>query len=140
MALRLSQATRTASWAHVGDSRLYRARNGQVELLTADDTLPGAPYRGGTSVPLDLPHTNQLVQALGTTPEVEPSLGQSAVEVGDLYLLCSDGVSGMLAPEVLERELNSPSDVEEKTRNLIRLALEAAGRDNASAILVRVVE
>jgi len=138
VALVLSEAKRTASWAHVGDSRLYRARRGRLELLTADDTLPGAPYRGSTSVPLTLPHTNQLVQALGTSEEVEPTLGGAEVEPGDVYLLCTDGVSGLLPPEVIESELVSDSGVEEKAQSLIRLALEASGRDNASVVLVRV--
>jgi PPM family protein phosphatase len=137
VALHVSAERRTAIWGHVGDSRLYRARRGQLELLTADDTLPGAPYRGGAPVPLTLPHTNQLVQALGTSTEVEPTLGEAEIEVGDVYLLCSDGVSGLLPPEVIEQELMSESGVEEKAQNLIRLALEASGRDNASVVLVR---
>jgi PPM family protein phosphatase len=138
VALRFSATNGTASWAHVGDSRLYRARRGRLELLTVDDTLPGAPYRGATAVPLTLPHTNQLVQALGTSPDVEPTLGEDAVEPGDVYLLCSDGVSALVTPELIEGELTSDSTVEEKAQNLIRLALDASGRDNASVVLVRV--
>jgi protein phosphatase len=138
VALAVSPATGTASWAHVGDSRLYRSRRGRLELLTADDTLPGAPYRGASAVPLTLPHTNQLVQALGTSREVEPTLGRAEVEPGDVYLLCSDGVSGLVSPEAIESELSSATGVEEKAQNLIRLALEASGRDNASVVLVRV--
>src|SRR5690606_33389413 len=82
-----------ALWAHVGDSRLYRVRDGKLALLTADHTLAGAAYRDRTTVPLDLPHTNMLVQALGVAPDVEPSLGADDVRPGDLFLLCSDGVS-----------------------------------------------
>src|SRR5262249_31553145 len=107
-------------------------------LLTADDTLPGAPYRGAAEVPLTLPHTNQLVQALGTSEEVEPTIGRAEVRPGDVFLLCTDGVSGLLPPEVIESELVSGSAVEEQAQSLIRLALEASGRDNASVVLVKV--
>jgi protein phosphatase len=138
VALRISAESDRACWAHVGDSRLYRARRGRLELLTADDTLPGAPYRGAAAVPLNLPHTNQLVQALGTSRDVEPTVGEAPIEPGDVYLLCSDGVSALLAPDVIEGELTSDGDVAEKAQNLIRLALEASGRDNASVVLVRV--
>lgn len=138
VALRVSAEEGRASWAHVGDSRLYRVRDGKLGLLTADHTIAGAAYRDQASVPLDLPHTNVLVQALGVSPEVEPSLGEDDVRPGDVFLLCSDGVSALLPPPVLEQELSREVPVEEKAQNLIRLALEASGRDNASVVLVQV--
>ncbi len=137
VALRLSAGARRAYWAHVGDSRLYRVRDGRLRLLTADHTLAGAAYRDATSVPLDLPHTNMLVQALGVARDVEPSIGSDEILPGDLFLLCSDGVSGMIPPDVLEQALAAPSSsLDDKAKNLIRLALDASGRDNASVVLV----
>jgi protein phosphatase len=138
VALRVFPEQGRALWAHVGDSRLYRVRDGKLTLLTADHTVAGAAYRD-RDVPLDLPHTNMLVQALGVAQQVEPSLGCDDVRPGDLFLLCSDGVSGLLAPDVLERTLAEDVPVEVKAQNLIRLALEASGRDNASVVLVQVV-
>ncbi|MEW6269018.1 MAG: protein phosphatase 2C domain-containing protein [Thermodesulfobacteriota bacterium] len=139
VALRVLPEQGRALWAHVGDSRLYRVRDGKLTLLTADHTVAGAAYRDQGNVPLDLPHTNMLVQALGVAQEVEPSLGSDDVRPGDLFLLCSDGVSGLLKPDQLERTLAEDLPLEAKAQNLIRLALEASGRDNASVVLVQVV-
>ena len=139
VALRVSAATGRAFWAHVGDSRLYRVRDGKLRLLTADHTVAGAAYRDQTTVPLDLPHTNVLVQALGVAQDVDPSIGSEDVRPGDIFLLCSDGVSGLLTPDVIERVLVDEGSLEEKSQNLIRLALEASGKDNASVVLVQIV-
>jgi len=139
VALRLSPDAGRAVWAHVGDSRLYRVREGRLALLTADHTVAGAAYREGARVPLDLPHTNVLVQALGVSRDVEPSVGADDVRPGDLFLLCSDGVSGLVEPGVLEEELLRDSSVEDKASSLIRLALDASGRDNASVVLVQIL-
>lgn len=139
VALRLSPEAGRAVWAHVGDSRLYRYRAGTLSLLTADHTVAGAAYRDGGDVPLDLPHTNMLVQALGVSRDVEPSVGTDDVRAGDLFLLCSDGVSGLVEPDVIATELGRDATVEEKAASLIRLALEASGRDNASVVLVQIL-
>jgi serine/threonine protein phosphatase PrpC len=139
VALRLSPEAGRAVWAHVGDSRLYRYRDGTLTLLTADHTVAGAAYRDGGEVPLDLPHTNMLVQALGVARDIEPSVGSDEVRAGDLFLLCSDGVSGLVEPGALAEELGRDATVEEKATSLIRLALEASGRDNASVVLVQIL-
>ena len=139
VALRLSPEDGRAAWAHVGDSRLYRFRDGVLALLTADHTVAGAAYRDADDVPLDLPHTNMLVQALGVSRDIEPSVGSDEVRAGDLFLLCSDGVSGLIEPGVIAGELGRDATVEEKAASLIRLALEASGRDNASVVLVHIL-
>jgi protein phosphatase len=138
VALRLSPDAGRAVWAHVGDSRLYRYRGGTLTLLTADHTVAGAAYRDG-EVPLDLPHTNMLVQALGVSRDIEPSVGSDDMRAGDLFLLCSDGVSGLVEPDALAEQLGRDATVEEKATSLIRLALEASGRDNASVVLVQIL-
>ncbi|HYC22499.1 MAG TPA: protein phosphatase 2C domain-containing protein [Candidatus Bathyarchaeia archaeon] len=135
----LPQANR-AAWAHVGDSRLYRVRDQQLILLTADHTLSGAAFRNLPSVPLDLPHTNVLVQALGIGPDVEIAIASDALQPGDLFLLCSDGISGLVDPASIERELLAETSLEDKARRLIDLALAASGKDNASCVLVRATE
>lgn len=128
-----------ARWAHVGDSRLYRLRVGALALLTADHTLPGDRYRGAAIIPTDLPHTNVLLQALGTQPEVDVAVGGADVEPGDLFLLCSDGVSGMVGAAFIQDSLSKAPTLEAAGQALIRGALDAGGRDNASLILVRIV-
>lgn len=131
---------RQAYWAHVGDSRLYRVRKGELTLLTADHTLFGEPFLEQTSVPFDLPHTNRLIRAIGIEPTVEVTFGSDELRVGDLYLLCTDGVSGMVAPADLRDLLLKPAPLSDTGKALIELALAAGGRDNASAMLVRVSE
>jgi len=126
-----------AAWAHVGDSRLYRQRDAALELLTADHTRFGEPYRGGGTVPLDLPHTNQLVSALGVERSVTVALGCDEVRAGDTFLLTSDGISGLVPPERITQVLRDTGSSGEAGEELLRLALYAGGNDNASIIVVR---
>jgi PPM family protein phosphatase len=128
-----------ASVAHVGDSRLYRVRNGTVELLTADHTLFGEAYWDAVTVPTELPHTNRLVRALGIAPSVDVATRTDELVAGDLFLLCSDGVSGMMAPDDLRAQLLATAALDQTGQGLIARALAGGGRDNASALLVRVI-
>ncbi len=137
VALRLCPHHRLASWVHVGDSRLYRGRGGLLELLTADHTVAGVAHRGARTVPLDLPHSSRILQALGVEPEVEPSVGTASLRSGDAFLLCTDGLSSAVAPGDLQRALCSRKDVSETAESLLRLALAAQTRDNATLIVVR---
>ena len=136
----ISPGEARARWAHVGDSRLYRLRTDELALLTVDDTVPGDRYRGQPFVPTDLPHTNVLLQALGTQPDVEVAIGSASISPGDLFLLCSDGVSGMVGAPFIHDTLRNASTLEDAGQTLIRGALDAGGRDNASLILIRLVE
>ena len=129
---------RLAYWAHVGDSRLYRVRRGAVELLTADHTVFGEAYWNAAIVPTDLQHTNRLVRALGIGPEVDVVARSDALYDGDLFLLCSDGVSGMVKPELLSAQLLDAGALDATGQGLIASALAGGGRDNASALLVRI--
>lgn len=126
------------AWAHVGDSRLYRLRAGELTLLTADHTRYGEPYRQKRPVPLDLPHTNQLTSALGVSPDVGVESGSTDLAVGDVYLLSSDGVTGLVPPEQIAEVLarRSASEIGEE---LLRRALARGGTDNASVVVVRVL-
>ncbi|MEW6271523.1 MAG: protein phosphatase 2C domain-containing protein [Thermodesulfobacteriota bacterium] len=140
IALVAPPSQRRVAWAHVGDSRLYRLRDGALELLTADHTRFGEPYRTAGAVPLDLPHTNQLVLALGVERSVPVAVGSDVVRPGDVFLLASDGVTGLVAPERIVqilRDMRSPAEAGEE---LMRLALEAGGTDNATAVVLRAVE
>jgi serine/threonine protein phosphatase PrpC len=137
VALLLSADLARISWAHIGDSRLYRQRAGELELLTADHTRFGSRIVEGDPIPLDLPHTNELMAALGIETEVRPSRGDTAVFDGDVYLLCSDGVSGLMSPMQIRSELSQPDDVETIGNRLVDRAMEAGGTDNATLIVVR---
>lgn len=138
VALRCLLRESRVHWAYVGDSRLYRVRAGHLALLTADHTLYGEAYREEEEIPSDLPHTNRLVRAVGIRPAVDVSTGSDALQSGDLFLLCSDGISGMVTAGDLEAELTSEGSLAEIGRRLIGRALDAGGKDNASALLVRI--
>lgn len=129
-----------AHWAYVGDSRLYRVRDRRLMLLTADHTLYGEAYREEDEIPSDLPHTNRLVRAVGIRAEVEVSTGADALLTGDLFLLCSDGISGMVGAAEIEAEMISGRGLSEIGNALITRAMEAGGKDNASVLLVKVSE
>jgi len=137
--LKVDAVQERAFWAHVGDSRLYRVRQSQLMLLTADHTMYGERYAYGAVIPTDLPHTNQLLQAIGVRANVRARTGASDIKADDLFLLCTDGVSGLIDPETMQAELTSSAPLKDIAESLIRLALQNGGRDNASLILVRIV-
>ncbi len=134
----LQLAGERARWAHVGDSRLYRARAGELRLLTADHTVYGEPYRSLTDVPLDLPHTNKLLEAVGMSAEVNITVSEEPVATHDVYFLCSDGIHALVPAGLLREQLTKPGSPVEIGENLIQLALDAGGKDNISAVVVRV--
>lgn len=127
---------RQVYWTHCGDSRLYRLRATNLELLTADHTRFGDAYRHGASIAVDLEHTNHLNQALGTADAVSTCVGSSALLPGDLFLLCSDGVSGMLSAQVIATILAQSHSAQAAGEALIDAALRAGGHDNATVVVV----
>ncbi len=133
----LSFSPKRVHWAYVGDSRLYRYRKDQLELLTADHTRYGGRFTGSDKIPLDLIHTNELLAALGIEESVDPGAGSDTWKSGDVYMLCSDGISGMISGRQIEDELAQPAAVDEIGLGLVARALEAGGSDNASVVVIR---
>ncbi|MBI3783808.1 MAG: serine/threonine-protein phosphatase [Deltaproteobacteria bacterium] len=138
--LRLSKTGDNADWGHVGDSRLYRMRRGTLELLTVDHTAFGESYRDAGVVPLDLPHTHQLLEALGAGDEPAVSIGSAQVMDGDLFLLCSDGLSSTVEPFNLVQELAVGRELATVGASLFELAHAAGAPDNISSVLIRVAK
>lgn len=132
VAARFSPDRRQVYIAHVGDSRCYRFRNGNIRQLTMDHTLSALGIGG--------PSAHRLIRAVGIAPDVEVDLRVELVERNDIYLLCSDGLSKMLPDEELLRLVSSTTDLDAAVRRLIEEANAAGGRDNVSVILVRVDE
>jgi protein phosphatase len=135
---------RTLIHAHVGDSRLYRWRKGLLECLTSDHTLIQEMVDMGDFSSLDearlagVPQ-NVLTRAFGAEPEVAVDLATCEVEEGDIYLFCSDGLTGMLTDQVIQTILQGAGeDLMEQTDELIELACSKGGVDNISVILARV--
>ncbi len=116
--------------AHVGDSRCYRVRRGELTQLTTDHTLGAAGIQGSRS--------SVLARALGVEENVEVDVTTEASLPGDVYLLCSDGLSRMLSGDEIRATLVAASDLENATKALVEEANKRGGRDNITTILVRV--
>jgi serine/threonine protein phosphatase PrpC len=122
---------------HVGDSRVYRLRGGAIAQLTIDHSLLAQLMSAGTPPPdpETFPWRHVVTRALGT-PTGEPEIQLEPVTRGDVFLLCSDGLSEVLSPARIGELLAAPA--EEACRALVDAAYEAGSRDNISAIVVRV--
>jgi protein phosphatase len=125
---------------HVGDSRCYQFRGGVlrrmtrdhslIEELAGDDPIAHAALGG---------YSNVITRAIGTSPDTEPSVRDpESLVPGDLYLLCSDGLSGVVKEQEITRILHRQPDLEQCCRELIQAANDGGGPDNISTILVRV--
>ncbi|MFC7407512.1 Stp1/IreP family PP2C-type Ser/Thr phosphatase [Hydrogenophaga atypica] len=125
---------------HVGDSRCYRWRNEQLSQLTRDHSLLQEQLDAGLLTPQaaqHVPYRNLVTRALGVEDQVALDVGEHVVSPGDLYLLCSDGLSDMLPDDALAQLLKNGGPEEELAQTLVDAANAAGGRDNISVILVR---
>jgi protein phosphatase len=124
---------------HVGDSRAYLLRDDKLTQLTQDHSLVAELIRSGRLSPEEAethPQRSVITRALGTDPEVEIDLFSLAAKDHDLFLLCSDGLTSMIADEEIERVLvDSRDDLDVATRELIEAANQAGGEDNISVVL-----
>jgi serine/threonine protein phosphatase PrpC len=126
---------------HVGDSRVYRLRDGRLSQLTEDHSLIN-DYIKMKRVTVEeaetWPHKNVIVRALGMKENVAVDIMNETPRVGDCYLLCSDGLSGMLTdPQMAQIVANEP-DLDAAVELLIRGANQNGGIDNISVVLARV--
>ncbi|MCS6924561.1 MAG: Stp1/IreP family PP2C-type Ser/Thr phosphatase [Candidatus Binatia bacterium] len=130
-----------ASIGHVGDSRVYRVRNGTIEQLTEDHSLVQQLLREGKIRSHELKtsrHRHILTQAVGVSPFVQPTLRIVEPQPGDLFLLCSDGVHGTVEEEeMLEILTDRARDLQQQCDALVNLANERGGPDNSTVILLR---
>ncbi|MGH7804858.1 MAG: Stp1/IreP family PP2C-type Ser/Thr phosphatase [Candidatus Binatia bacterium] len=136
----LIEGEREGAVVHVGDSRVYRLRGDRFEQLTADHSLVADLVRRGEISDEEArhhPYRHTLTRALGAGADVQPEVLHVDPAVGDLYILCSDGVYGMLDDEQLNAlAVANRDDPAALCRRLIDEANAAGGKDNASAIVV----
>ena len=132
------------SIGHVGDSRLYRLRDKELELITEDHSLVRELVRKGfytEAEAREATNKNVVTRALGVAEEVEPEVQEDMALLGDLYLLCSDGLNDMVEDKEIKKILvRYGEDLEQTADQLIQLANEMGGKDNISAILLRPVK
>ena len=129
--------------AHLGDSRLYRLRGDEFITLTRDHSLLQEQIDSGMISAEDArfsQNKNLVTRALGVDPSVETEIHDYPVEVGDIYLLCSDGLNDMVEAEEIQMTLQMLSaNLELAATQLIEMANDNGGRDNVSVILVKVL-
>jgi serine/threonine protein phosphatase PrpC len=130
VAVYFSPSNQRAYIAHVGDSRCYRLRGGALTQLTTDHTLGAAGIQGSSAA--------ALARAVGVEPNVDVDVAIELPLPGDVYLLCSDGLSRMVTSDEIRATLRSTHDLEEATKSLVDKANQSGGRDNITTILVRV--
>lgn len=127
--------------AHVGDSRAYRIRNNSIIQLTRDHSLVNDYLTAMPDMPdeqrNDLPK-NVITRALGMQDSVEVDIAADDSEPGDVYLLCSDGLSGMVDDRDLCEVVGSGLALQDACDRLVTMANEHGGEDNVTAVLIRV--
>jgi protein phosphatase len=134
---------RDVAIGHVGDSRMYRFRDGELERLTHDHSLVEEFVRQGKLTPEEAevhPQRSIITRALGPEPEVEPDVHTEQARSGDVYLVCSDGLTTMLGEDRIEGLLVSSTNLEAAVRALVQEANRAGGRDNITAVAFRLEE
>jgi len=129
--------------AHVGDSRLYRFRDDKFEQITRDHSLLQEQIDSGllTKEQAKLSANKNLVtRALGIDPTVEPEIHEYETKVGDIYLLCSDGLCDMVSDDDIGMALQTlGANLKLCVHQLVQMANDNGGRDNVSVILIRVL-
>src|SRR6478609_11771535 len=126
---------------HVGDSRAYRVRGGEIQQMTRDHSLvndyllamPELTEEQKSELP-----KNVITRALGMQEHVSVDLQGDDASVGDCYVLCSDGLSGMIEDAEIRDVITQAPSIEEACRKLIALANEHGGEDNITAVLVKI--
>lgn len=124
-------------YAHVGDSRIYRLRKGQLELLTQDHSLFAKWLKTGIESHTPFPYKNVITRAIGTASRANPEIAISRHEAGDLFFLCTDGLSDVLKLEEIEKILNRSPDLESASKRLIQKAKIKGSSDNITLLLVQ---
>ena len=127
--------------AHVGDSRIYRLRGMKFEQITKDHSLLCELVDQGQlneQQVADFLYKNIITKAVGTEPKVEPGVEANRVMVGDIYMMCSDGLSDLLAPEEMAAILTKESTIKRAAQILVATANEKGGRDNITVVIAKV--
>jgi protein phosphatase len=128
---------------HVGDSRLYRLRDDALERLTRDHSLVEELVRRGELDPKEAeshPQRSIITRALGPEPEVEVETFTCPARAGDVYLVCSDGLTSMVSEERLRDLLRADGSLEEAAHRLVEAANDAGGKDNITVVLFRLAD
>lgn len=140
----LSVAEETAYVGHVGDSRVYRVRDGAIEQLTEDHSLLNdylKVHKLSQEEIENFPHKNVIVRALGMRETVNVDVMRVEPVPGDIFVLCSDGLCGMISDDVIQNTVSEGrDDLDKACQSLIAQANEAGGTDNITVMLVEFAQ
>src|SRR5215470_1013025 len=129
--------------AHVGDSRVYLFRKGKLQRITIDHSLVEEYLRLGKITEEEaknFPQKNIILRALGQTKVVDVEINAFQPQAGDIFLLCSDGLSGMVSDEMMQAILQKTSGLDAAAKKLIDTANANGGIDNVTVILTQFVD
>ena len=133
----------TIAFGHVGDSRAYRIRGGELEQLTDDHSLVGELVRSGRLSPEEAeqhPQRSVITRALGTEPDVDVDTFTVEAEPDDIYVLCSDGLTDMVSGREILSVVAAAGDLDEAARGLVDAANAGGGEDNITVVLFQIDE
>jgi PPM family protein phosphatase len=125
---------------HVGDSRVYFLRDGVLKQITEDHSLLNDYLKSKKLTPAEIesfPHKNVIVRALGMKDTVQVDVARMDPQEGDIFMLCSDGLSGMVPDPMIQEALSKAPDLESAGKQLIDMANAAGGTDNVTCVLAR---
>jgi serine/threonine protein phosphatase PrpC len=125
---------------HVGDSRVYFFRQGVLKQVTEDHSLLNDYLKAKKLTPEEIenfPHKNVIVRALGMKETVAVDVAKVEPQQGDIFLLCSDGLSGMVTDPQMQELLTRTTELEKACSQLIDMANAAGGNDNVTCVLAR---
>jgi protein phosphatase len=126
--------------AHVGDSRVYFFRENTLKQITEDHSLLNDYLKAKKLTPEEIeafPHKNVIVRALGMKDTVVVDINRVEPKDGDIYLLCSDGLSGMVPDKQIEQILQAQKDLDKACAQLIDAANANGGNDNVTCVLAQ---
>lgn len=132
-----------AIYAHVGDSRIYRLRAKKLEQLTSDHSLLRELIDLGQineDESSEFLYKNIITKAIGTEPTVEPSIHVCDIADGDLFLMCTDGLSDLLTKDDMEAIINRAPTIRDAGKTLVACAKERGGYDNITIVIMQVQE
>jgi len=138
VALHVSTHERSVTVGHVGDSRCYRIRDGQLTLLTCDHTLENEIIAIGAEPLSSHLGRNLLVRSVGRSTDVEPEVHVHDCIPGDVFLLCSDGLWALVSDEDMQAIVAGSDSLDDACARLIVAANAAGGSDNISVAMVRL--
>jgi protein phosphatase len=126
---------------HVGDSRVYRVRDGEIQQITEDHSLLNDYIKMKKLTAEEIanfPHKNVIVRALGMKETVQVDVHNETPRIGDTYVLCSDGLSGMIEDDSIQKTVRTELDLDKAAEKLVEAANAAGGVDNVTVVLARL--